>query len=101
MDYAENFGGKGEPKDEIVYELITDQTIDTEDGYTLAVELYYKTRDVREFHGNLQLTTTELSNYTNVKFGFLWTDDMTGGNYDGLHVETDFKRSKLDNEEHQ
>ena len=101
MDYAENMGGQGVPKDEIIYELITDQTIDTEAGYTLTVELYYKTRELREFHGNLQLTTTGLANFTNVKFGFLWTDNMTDGNYDGLHVETDFKRNKLDNEEHQ
>ena len=101
MDYAENMGGQGVPKDEIIYELITDQTIDTEEGYTLTVELYYKTRELREFHGNLQLTTKDVPNFTNIKFGFLWTDNMTGGNYDGLHVETDFKRNKLDSEEHQ
>ena len=37
----------------------------------------------------------------NVKFGFLWTDDQTVGHYDGLHVETEYKKRELDNEEHQ
>ena len=104
MDYAENQGGIGVPKDHIVYQLINDQTIDTEDGYTLTVEMYYKSREEREFHGNLQLKTTNLADLTNVKFGFLWTDDMESGHYDGMHVETEYIKRKLDeedNEQHQ
>ena len=75
MEYATNLGGIGTPADKIRYDLITPESIDTEDGYYLSVELYYKTRDFRELHGNLSLTTKNLPDHMNVKFGFLWTDD--------------------------
>ena len=58
--WARNIGGIGTPDDKILYELITNQTIDNIEGYHLQVQLYYKTRDFRELHGNLTLTTKGL-----------------------------------------
>ena len=74
-DYAENLGGPGSAKEKILYELINEETIDNTAGYKLELQLYYKTRELREMHGNLILTTKDLPDYTNVKFGFLFTDD--------------------------
>ncbi len=75
--YATNLGGIGTPKEKILYQLIDETTIDSIDGYELSVQLYYKTRDFRELHGNLLLTTKGLPDLTAVKFGFLFTDDQT------------------------
>jgi len=36
-EYAENFGGIGTPKDKILYHLITEDTLDTEEGYELSI----------------------------------------------------------------
>ena len=98
-DYAENLGGIGSAKDKILYELIDEDTIDSLDGYSLQVQLYYKTREERELHGNLILTTKDLPDYMNVKFGFLFTDDQMQAHYDGMHVETDYIERRLVNAE--
>ena len=99
-DYAENLGGIGSPADKILYELIGEDSIDSEEGYSLTVQLYYKTREKRELHGNLLLTTKNLQDNQNIKFGWVFTDDQAEGHYDGLHVETDYKSWLLDTDEH-
>jgi hypothetical protein len=73
--YATNLGGIGTPKEKILYQLIDERTIDSVEGYELSIQLYYKTRDFRELHGNLKLTTKKLEDNTAVRFGFLYTDD--------------------------
>lgn len=99
--WGDNLGGIGTPKDKIAYEIIDEQTIDSVDGYKLSLQLYYKTRDFRELHGNLTLQTKGLANFSNVRFGWLWTEDQVSGHYDGLHVETRFVRSLVDQDSEQ
>ena len=42
-----------------------------------------------------------MANFSNVRFGWLWTEDQVSGNYDGMHVETRFVRSLLDRDSEQ
>ena len=54
-----------------------------------------------ELHGNLTLRTKDLPDNTNVKFGWLFTDAHDPGHYDGLHVETEYDESRLEEEDFQ
>ena len=41
----ENLGGVGTPADKMLFELINEETVDNEAGWTLRLQLYYKTVD--------------------------------------------------------
>ena len=101
IDWAINKGGIGTPDDKILYDQITKDTFDSEDGYQLTLQLYYKTREKRELHGNLLLTTKDLPDNVDVKFGFLMTEDQTEGQYDGMHVETQYITRYLESDDFQ
>lgn len=98
-EFAINQGGIGSPADKILYELINEETIDADSGYSLTLQLYYKTREKRELHGNLLLTTKDLGDNHNIKFGWLFTDDQDKGHYDGLYVETEYFSELIEDEE--
>lgn len=74
--WSDNLGGIGTPADKILYEMINEDTIDSEEGYKLSIQLYYKSRDYREVHGNLYLRMKNPPDMTNVRFGWLWTHDQ-------------------------
>lgn len=99
--WATNIGGIGSPDDKILYQLLTEDSIDNFDGYSLEVQIYYKTREFREIHGNLTLTTKDLPDSSDVQFGFLYTKDQKNGEYDGMHVKTTYIESKLGEEDFQ
>lgn len=73
--WADNIGGIGTPKSRIKYEIINEESVDSVEGYKLTLELYYKTRDYRELHGNLTLYTKGVTDFSNIRFGWLFTEN--------------------------
>lgn len=74
-----------------VYDVITESTLNNTAGNTMQLQLFQRDSEVnegaRELHGKLILNTTNLPDKQDLRFGFMFAEDLETGLYDGLQVK--------------
>jgi len=73
-----------------IYDLITASTVNNTEGNTMQLQLFQQDSEVnegvRELHGRLVLSTEQMPDKQDLKFGFVFTGDEKENKYDGLEI---------------